>query len=260
MNTLTALCVAKNFNFGPLKESISGRYYCSIYRDIIHIRWEPGDIFIFSYGVLVIWGFPREHADRLLSDIKPFEQEPFTEYLSDEFTFSVDRSSRIKDDHISLASDDIEEKLAISHGIAQSVKLEEFELSAERTIAETSHIPHNMASSGRSRLSRKKISMMRGNLYLVQSDINLRFNLLDTPEFFWEYPEVERYYEMMARYLDVKLRIEILNKKVEVIHELFSMLAAEQYHKHSSTLEWIIIALIAIEIFFFMVHDIFKLF
>lgn len=260
MNTLTALCVAKSFNFGPLKEFISGRYYCGIFRDVIHIRREPGDIFVFSYGVLVVWGIPREHVDRLLAEIRPFEQEPFGERLSDEFTFSVDGSSRVKDDHISLASEDVEEKLAISHGIAHSVKLEEFELTAEKAIAETAHIPINIASSGGSRLSRRKISMMRGTLYLVQSDITLRFSLLDTPEFFWEYPEVERFYEMMARYLDVKLRIEILNKKLDVIHELFSMLAAEQYHKHSSTLEWIIILLIAIEIIFFMVHDIFKLF
>ncbi|HPX51219.1 MAG TPA: RMD1 family protein, partial [Deltaproteobacteria bacterium] len=38
------------------------------------------------------------------------------------------------------------------------------------------------------------------------------------------------------------------------------MLAAEQYHKHSSTLEWIIILLIAVEIFFFLIHDIFQIF
>ena len=101
---------------------------------------------------------------------------------------------------------------------------------------------------------------MRGNLFLVTSDINLRYNLLDTPEFFWEYPEVEYAYEMMARYLDITSRVDILNQKIDVIHDLFGMLAAEQYHKHSSTLEWIIIVLIAVEIVFFVIHDILKIF
>jgi len=36
------------------------------------------------------------------------------------------------------------------------------------------------------------------------------------------------------------------------------MLADEQNHKHSSLLEWIIIWLIAIEIFFFLMHDLWK--
>ncbi len=260
MNTCTAFCVARNFDFAGLKDTLSGRYTCSFYRDIVHVSKDPGDVFLFSFGVLVAWGMPRENIDRLLGEIRPFEQGPFADLISDEFTFSVDGNSRIRNDHIFLATEDIPERLAISHGLAQSVKLEEFELTAEKTIADTAHIPHNIASAGKSRLSRKELSQMRGNLYLVQSDINLRYNLLDTPEFFWEYPEVERFYELAARYLDVKPRIEILNKKLEVIHELFSMLAAEQYHKHSSTLEWIIILLIAIEIFFFLVHDIFEIF
>ncbi len=260
MNPCTALCVAKNFSFVPLKEHLSSHYPCTAYRDVLHVVQDTGDVFIFQYGALVAWGMNPESLKKFLDEIRPFEQDSFSEHFFDKFTFSVERLTRIEDDHISLATEGILEKLAISHGIAQSVKLEEFEISAERTIAETAQIPLNIATSGRTHLSRRQIARMRGNLFLVKSDINLRYQLLDTPEFFWEYPEVERAYEMMARYLDVAPRIEILNQKLEVIHELFSMLAAEQYHKHSSTLEWIIIVLIAVEIVFFLVHDIFNVF
>ena len=260
MSTCVALCMAKNFSLGALREALSAEYRIGSYRDVLHLKAGTGDVFIFSYGVLVAWAVEDDALGKILEDIRPYEQDPFIERISDEFTFSMSGRSGIRDDHISLSSDDVLEKLAVSHGIAQSVKLEEFELSAERTIAETAYIPINIAGTGRTRLSRRQLSMMRGSLYLVQSDINLRYNLLETPEFFWENPEVEQPYEMMARYLDVKLRIEILNKKLEVIHELFSILAAEQYHKHSATLEWIIILLIAVEIFFFLIHDIFQIF
>jgi uncharacterized Rmd1/YagE family protein len=109
------------------------------------------------------------------------------------------------------------------------------------TIEDTAHIPRALAETGRLNLSRRAIARMRGKLYLAVSDINLNFDLLDTPEFFWEYPEVEHVYTLTATYLDVKPRIEVLNKKVHVIHELFEMLAEEQNHKHSTVLEWIII-------------------
>ena len=145
MSTCFALCIAKSFSFPELKESISARYYCSIYRDVIHIRKDPGDVFIFSYGVVVLWDTAQPFLEAILKEIKPFEQESFGDHLSDEFTFSYEGSSRVKDDHISLSSDDILERLAISHGIAQSVKLEEFELRAEKTIAETAHIPMNLS-------------------------------------------------------------------------------------------------------------------
>jgi uncharacterized Rmd1/YagE family protein len=213
-----------------------------------------------SYGVLVVWGMTLESMEVLFKKTKPFEEGKHHQTFTDEFTFITTGTIGIKDDVIFLASDDVMEKLAISHGIAQSVKLQEFEIRAQSTIEDTVHIPKNIAQSGKTYLSRKQISKMRGNLYLVKSDINLRYDLLDTPEFFWEYPEVERPYELMAKYLDVRSRIEILNKKLEVIHELFSMLADEQNHKHAFALEWIIILLIAIEIFMFLFLEIFKLF
>ena len=59
------------------------------------------------------------------------------------------------------------------------------------------------------------------------------------------------------KYLEVNQRIEVLTKKLNVIHELFIMLSDEQQHKHSSNLEWIIIWLIVIEIVLFIIKDIF---
>ena len=260
MKDCTALCVARTFSFGPLRKMLSEHYTCTTYRDVIHINADPGDVFVFAYGALVAWDTSPEEFKDILDIIKPFELGSFQNHFFDEFTYSATGSSTVRDDHISLTTDAPLEKLALSHGIAQSVKLEEFETSAEKTIEETAKIPLNLAASGKTHLSRRQISKMRGNLFLVTSDINLRYDLLDTPDFFWEYPEVEHAYEMMAKYLDITPRIDILNKKIDVIHELFSMLAQEQYHKHSSTLEWIIILLIAMEIVFFLVHDIFNIF
>ena len=53
---------------------------------------------------------------------------------------------------------------------------------------------------------------------------------------------------MTSRYLDIRPRVELLSNKLDVIHELFEMLADDLNHKHSSFLEWIIIILIAFEI------------
>jgi len=252
--------MAKRISIQSLKEALSKLYLCKTYRDVLHVDREPGDVFIFSYGVLVAWDVALESAQQLRNEIKPFEEGPLSQIFTDEFTFHTAGADAIKNDMISLASDGILEKLSISHGIAQSVKLQEFEYRAQNTIEETVHIPHNIARSGKTYLSRKQIAKMRGNLYLVKSDINLCYDLLDTPEFFWEYPELEPPYQLMSKYLDVHPRTEILNKKLEVIHELFIMLADEQNHKYAFALEWIIILLIAIEIIFFLVHDIFKLF
>ncbi|EOD35907.1 hypothetical protein EMIHUDRAFT_252498 [Emiliania huxleyi CCMP1516] len=58
--------------------------------------------------------------------------------------------------------------------------------------------------------------------------------MLEHPDFFWE---VER-------------RVDVLNKRLDLIKELFDMLANELHTSHSNMLEWFVIVLIVAEIFF----------
>ena len=260
MNRCTAYCTAKTYDFEGIREHFHSRHKTAIYRDCIHVDIDEGDILLYPFGVAVFWNCTTDRIMSVLGEIKIFENGSHGKPLIDEFTYSImENGGRIHEDHIILSSDDILEKLAFSHGIGQSLKLSELENYAWETIEATSHIPQNLARTGRTKLKRREISRMRGTLFIVSSEINLKFELLDTPEFFWEYPEVEHYYEMTARYLDIRPRVEILNKKLSIIRELFDMLAGEQNHKHSSVLEWIIIWLIAIEIIFFLIKEFFNL-
>lgn len=256
----TAYVLARKFDFDALITHFSAEHSLSVYRNAAHIKKTEQDIFLFDFGVVVFWGADSEGEASMIESLIPYLSDPLADIFSDDFTYALDATSpaRIRSDHITLNEDDMMVKLALSHGLAQSVKLVELESYAERTIESTAHIPRNMAESGSSRMGRKEIARMRGRLFLVESDILLHHALLDTPEFFWEYPELEEHYRRMTSYLDVAPRVEVLNKKLQIIHDMFDMLADEQNHKHSSLLEWIIIWLIAIEIFFFLMHDLFK--
>ena len=53
-----------------------------------------------------------------------------------------------------------------------------------------------------------------------------------------------------GKYLEIDRRAEVLNKRLDIIKELFDMLANELHNSHSNKLEWIVIILIFIEIFF----------
>jgi len=252
--------LAKHFNFDALQEHFATAYRTCVYRNALHVKDAAGDVFLFDYGVVVLWGTGHDSEKRILDQLSVFLEEPLEEPIGDYFTFDLaaDGATRIRSDHITLNSSDIMVKLAVSHGLAQSCKLSELEAYAETTIESTAYIPRNMAKAGSTQLGRKAISRMRGQLFLVESEILLHHALLDTPEFFWEYPELEEHYRGIVSYLDVAPRVEVLSKKLQIIHDMFDMLADEQNHKHSSLLEWIIIWLIAIEIFFFLMHDLFK--
>lgn len=251
-----ALCQCDYYDFSSLKEKLTLQYECTTHRNVLHIPWRNGNVFIFDYGVIVSWNIPADDRNQLLNILKEFINDPLRENIDDEFTYGVnEQSTSIKNDHISLPDNSVMTRLAISHGIAQSTKLSQYEARVQRTIASTEHIPESIANTGKSGLRRKALAKLRGQLYLTRSDVTLHFDLLDVPDFFWENPELQPLYSMVADYLEIKPRIEVLIKKLETIQDLLTMIADELRHSHSSMLEWIIIWLIALDIVIILVQE-----
>lgn len=260
MPNCQSLCIAEGFDFERLQREFLRKRRATVYREVIHIEQEAGDVFLFRYGVVVLWAVEHDVRQALLGELQDYVVNPLDPVLEDHFAFRLEPGGeRMHLDTIYLASDAALAKLAVSHGLAQSVKLEQFEEQAAATIISTHHIPRRLADTGSTALSRREITRMRGRLYLVEADIKLKYDLLDTPEFFWEYPEQESLYLNVVRYLDLQPRIEVLEQKLLVIRDLFEMLADERNHKHSALLEWIIIWLITVEVVYLLVHDIFHL-
>jgi uncharacterized Rmd1/YagE family protein len=247
-----ALCTAASYNIKPLYDVIRVKYKATLYRDVLHVALQKDhfscDVFLFSYGVAVFWGANKEKGiDLITEEIASFEDQKSIEIETDSFTYEYG-NLKIVEDEITLPDDLILTKLALSHAIAQSVKLATFETSLKKTFLLTKQLPEDLAKFGKISLSRKEIRRKMGELFITRNSINLNMDVLDTPEFFWEYPELEPSYLLMANYLDVRTRVEILNQRLNVIHDLFEMLGTELNHSHSNRLEWIIIWLILIEV------------
>ncbi len=244
-----AYCLAQRFDIYALVKLISDSMLIKIIKGALLIEDNDSWSIVFGYGAVVHWNVSNEQQSQLHLLLLNHAENPLTHREEDFFTFSMDcPSTRIIEDHIEIESTDPMLLFSLSQGMAQSIKLASFETHAITTINDTRYIPKSLAENGKIKLSRHQIAQIRGQLFLTKSDIILNFDLLDTPDFFWEYPEYEDYYAITAKYLEIKQRTEVLSKKLETIHELFQMLADEQNHRHSMILEWIIIWLIAIEI------------
>jgi uncharacterized Rmd1/YagE family protein len=259
-----AYCTASAYHIKPLFERFKQMgATVTLYRDVIHFAVpgeEIGDIFYFPYGATVFWGISLEKCLSYLEQIKEFEENPLEVIETDEFTFVIGEVPKIVEDEIILPNRDILTRLAISHGLAQSVKLGSFENAIRKTFNHTKYIPEDLAKYGSVSLSRREIRRKMGELFIERNSINLHADVLDTPEFFWEYSELEPLYAMTANYLDLKTRVEVLNQRLDVVHELFEMLGNELNHQHSSRLEWTIIVLIVVEVALTLLRDVFRVF
>lgn len=220
------------------------------YRDAFGIKMTLGEAWLFDYGVLVCWNVTEVERQRLCFELGALMLAPADSVATEHYAYCIDPQSPLKihSDKLTLPVDDPLCRLGLSHAFAQSSKLAFFEDRAQGEINRNRFLSHELAKYGKISLSRRQLAKLRGVLFATSSDISLHFNLLDTPEFFWDYPEQEFYYQALAKYLDLTPRIEILNHRLATIHEMLNMLASEQHHKHSAFLEWVIIVLIALEI------------
>jgi uncharacterized Rmd1/YagE family protein len=252
-----AFCPTENYRLPAIVTFFRG-IGCSVkqYRKVLHISYphSRGDVFIFGYGCLVTWGLRRSQELQLLEQLKPFSIKPLPTLEQARYVFQYGERTematheRFNFDIIILESESVQLKLAMSYGLAQSIQLESYESSVQKTIEENAHYPEELAKTGSISLSQKQISKRMGQIFLARSYINLNSEYLAAPEYFWEHPSLEDYYNLSEKFLDIPRRVNALNQKLDVLHELFDMLTSQLQHRHSNMLEIIIIVLIFVEI------------
>ncbi len=217
------------------------------------------DVFFFPFGCIVIWGANESEEQMIIKEIAKFQVDKLEVAASDFIYFSYNPSSNKtfideEKNEIILGDRSAFVKLSISHALAQSVKLNILERSASNLLDKTTPIQKELANTGSVSLSKKEISKKIGTLFNERYSINLHSDILDTPEFFWRRPSYEPLYLMTIEFQDIQVRQNILNHRLNMIHELYTLLSNELNYKNSTRLEWIIIILIALEVIVAIFH------
>ncbi len=252
-----SFCTAESYDLRNLANSFKRKGYLTrLSRDVLHVSSvkKSTDLFFFSHGSFICWGFNKRQEFKWVDYVKEFSRNPLAKTESDRFCYrlgeetTINAHDRFKIDVITLDSDNSQIKLAISYALAQAIKLEAFEDAIQVAIKKNSLLPEEIAISGVTSLSRKDLFKRMGEIFLARSSINLNSEYLDTPEFFWRNPNLEPFYVMTKKFLDIPTRVMSLNQKLDVLQDLFDILNSQVEHRHSSMLEMIIIVLILVEI------------
>ena len=212
--------------------------------DFLDTEVPSPEVFLFSYGTLVIWGMTLAQEHRFLKEIAQFEVEKLAkdDVQMEDFNFYYTREygARIYNDFISLRNKkDYMTRLAISHALAQSVKTSLYEDLVYNTIETTKDIPAEIALTGKVKLTRREINMQIGELFILRINIHLQGSVLDAPELMWSEPQLEPVYAAVRDYLEMDQRVRTLTERLDVIADLLAVLKDQLAHTHGEYLEWI---------------------
>ncbi|KAL9610269.1 MAG: hypothetical protein Q9167_005014 [Letrouitia subvulpina] len=197
------------------------------------------EMFVFSYGVVVFWNFTERQEKDVLADLTFSEAETNIalasgvqgeeDFETEEFHFEYSPEvpkPRMFNDMITLKSGDHMIKLAMSHAISQSTKLNFFEQRMADQMAEAQHVPRRLALTGKLGMKREEVVKILGALFRSRVDVNLSSNMLDVPNFFWDSePTLHPLYIAVREYLEIKPRIQVLNERCRVFLDLAEILS-----------------------------------
>lgn len=209
------------------------------------------------------------YGDTIVLGTKPEEDEDLT---------SEGEASAAQDQQ-SPEADLVLAKIAFSSGLARSTKLAVLERLTDTYFASTRSIPTIMSRGtplpfnkpyflrrlgellgfdSRLPFSRSFILRKTGELLSIRAQLNLYSELTDSlPDLFWDSKHelgLEGYYDHVGKALDVNVRIQVLNEKMDYAQEIASVLRETLSERHNLRLEWGIILLIAIEVVFELVR------
>lgn len=246
---VTAYCTADNYDLKNLYKYLKKNSLCNkvsmyfgecLYTSMnFRSSEETLDCFFYEYGVVVCWGMDETQESMIVKLVGKYEQNPYqpSEVEVESFKYGVTDNPFIINDVIYLNSENHFTKMVISIAIAQSVKLDYFENLVDNTIDAVKEFPEEVEREGKVSKSKKEILKMIGKLHRLRFNLNLGSNILDEPEFVWDYPAFSSLYETCKRYLEIKPRADLLNRRCDVINGILQILSENTNRSNDETYE-----------------------
>jgi uncharacterized Rmd1/YagE family protein len=206
---------------------------------------------VFRYGVVVFLGLTAdqeaEFLERLIprtfGKISPHEEEWAKVQIAKEAEEPIPVGGPILVREMSL-----ERLLVVSDALAKSVVLGHDEREVANVFDTIEPFARELATSGQTSKSRTDLLKLLGNSLLVQHRVSGRVAVDEKPDVLWDRPDLERLYARLEDEYELSERVDILNRKLEVISDTATTLADIIDAKRSLRLELVVIFLIAFEI------------
>lgn len=258
MKCLTA-CIADNIDFAMLDSLSLFTLEKALAKDVVLVRNQLNyELFIFNNGTIVLWDADKTQALDLISTLKPALINPIDDVMIEHLDYicdpqqqtSMSPQEKIGDDMIILHENSEKLKLSISYGLSRSIKLRHFDHKLESMINKYTPLAKSIYLHGKIKMSHRGVIKIIGELMVNKVELNLVNNFIYQPAFFWANPSLERDYVMVKKYMDIEIRAETLNQRLDTLNEIFTLLNSYLEYRRSLFFEIAITVFVGIEVLF----------
>lgn len=248
---ISAFYIAEGIRLKELKEAYAGSLLQENPYELFYRVDEASYFYVFDYGAVVFANMDDTDMSKNLALLQPMCLRPLQEKIRENFEIRLKPNEPLHVGFNSLTCPRISEDVAkiVMMNVAHSVSMDFYARRAEELLAEIHVFTNQMEHEGAIQISRSNMIRFIGRMLNSKNRIIENLFIFDSPDLTWDDEYLDKIHHGLARTFEIQSRFKEVEYTFKVIEDNLSVFRELYLHRESSKLEWIIIALICIEVF-----------
>lgn len=247
---ITAFYIAEQISLKRLKTAYAGTILQENPNELFYQVEENQYFYAFDYGAVVFANMSDIDVSKNLAFLQQFSEGPLDEKMRDDLDIIVREGAQLNFGFDALVVPRLDEdvvKIAMLN-VAHSVALDFYSERAHELLGEINIFTRQLESEGKIRISRKNMLRFIGRTLNSKNRIVENLFIFDSPDLTWEDEYLDRLHRGLSRTFETQTRFKEIEYTFKVVEDNLLVFRELYLHRESSKLEWIIIALIMIEV------------
>ncbi|MCP4053677.1 MULTISPECIES: RMD1 family protein [Mesoflavibacter] len=250
MYKVVAYQIASSINIKACKQQLSWQLLFQDSDELFYEIDQHAFVYVFQYGMVSFFNMSDSQITEVLNTLKPHTNNYFFQKLSEATEVLIKpKTLKVQFNHIELPTLDQEMIRLVMLYASQSVALDRYSEITEELLEQTHQHTLYLEKKGKLDISGHKLKRFIGKTLNIKNKISENLYIFDSPEITWENEQLNKLNTDLKQSFDLHARYRLIHERIEIIKENLELFKDIMDHRESSTLEWIIIILIVIEVF-----------
>jgi required for meiotic nuclear division protein 1 len=256
---VTAYQIADSIDIKGFKAAFKAQLHYSDSDELFYIPDYDQYIYVFKYGVVCFLNFDAIEITGFLQIITPYCKNYLGESLKEEFLIKTGaRETKIGYSRIEIEEPQIEVLRLIMLNVSQSVALDYYSELTTKLLEEANFHTQILEQKGRLNISGRNLKRYIGKTLILKNRIVENLYIFDSPPETWEDEKLNKIDVDLKRTFDLQERTRNISEGLGIVKENLDLFKDLLQYRHSSVLEWIIIALIFVEVVNLFIEKLFQ--
>ncbi|MGJ8664873.1 MAG: RMD1 family protein [Patiriisocius sp.] len=258
MFKVKSLQIATYINIRQLRSNFSASLLYSDSDELFYKLSDTRFVYIFQFGIVSFFNISEEDINLLSSEISHFGKGTVRDTLTEDINVSIlEKMLEVKFDKVIIPEIDEEMIRLIMLHTSQSVALDRYADITDKLLEEATVHTKSLEEKGRLNIRSINLKKLIGRTLNIKNGISENLYIFDSPDVTWEDEQLSKLDNDLKNTFDLKNRYRNIQDRLAIIKENLELFKDIWNHKESSTLEWVIIILIVIEVIDMFVMKVF---